>query len=144
MDTQRLRLIARELMDENGLQDWKFKLDRSKRRFGCCFYHEKTISISEELARLNEEKIVIDTVLHEIAHALAPANSGHNDIWKALASLLGASPELTKPEPKITATCVPCNKVFKYYRRPRASTIRGGRCPYCFSTNLEWQGLQRA
>ena len=41
---------------------------------------------------------VTDTILHEIAHALAGPGAGHGPAWKATASRLGATPKSCAPE----------------------------------------------
>jgi predicted SprT family Zn-dependent metalloprotease len=41
----------------------------------------------------------IDTVLHEIAHMLAPAGHGHGRRWKRIAKRLGAEPKAYKDLP---------------------------------------------
>ena len=70
---QRIEL-AEELMREHRVpREWSFGFDRSKVRFGKCDYRRKRISLSSHLVDLNDEYSVRDTILHEIAHALAPA-----------------------------------------------------------------------
>jgi hypothetical protein len=83
---------------EHGLTDsgWTGGLDRAARRFGVCRGKQKRITLSLALVRLNEEDEVRDTVLHEIAHALAleefGVNCGHDDRWKAICVRIGARP----------------------------------------------------
>jgi predicted SprT family Zn-dependent metalloprotease len=78
-------------MNDYGLiaEGWTFKFDRAKRRFGCCHHSTKTISLSEPLVELNEPYRVINTILHEIAHALVGTENGHNAVWKAKAVSIG-------------------------------------------------------
>jgi len=87
-DTQRL---ARELMDRHGLADWTFRFDHARRRFGCCRVRQKLITLSRSLTLLNSDKQVLDTILHEIAHALTPGD-GHGQKWKATCLQIGAKP----------------------------------------------------
>lgn len=84
--------LANELMTQHGLQEWTFVWDRAKRRFGQCRYVEKQISLSRPLVALNSETQVRDTILHEIAHALAGAGHGHSKHWKEVAASIGAEP----------------------------------------------------
>lgn len=72
---------------------WRFELDRSVRRFGICRYTTRTISVSGPLSALNDLPTVKDTVLHEVAHALAGNTAGHGPKWKATAVRIGAKPE---------------------------------------------------
>ena len=39
-----------------------------------------------------------DTILHEIAHAIAGANAGHGPVWKAVAKRIGAAPRARAEE----------------------------------------------
>lgn len=86
-------------MTEHGLaaRGWTGLLDNAERRFGVCRPSRKEISISRTLAALNPEEEVLDTILHEIAHALATIetgeNCGHDERWKAICRRIGARPE---------------------------------------------------
>ena len=73
MDPAHAQQLAHDLMRLHNLPpEWSFKLDRSKVCFGKCYYSKKQISLSRYLVELNDEEEVRDTILHEIAHALAP------------------------------------------------------------------------
>jgi predicted SprT family Zn-dependent metalloprotease len=85
--------LADELLAEHGLHDWRVELDRAKRRAGICRYSDRTIGLSAPLTRLHSEAEVRDTVLHEIAHALAGPRAGHGPRWKAVARRIGCSGE---------------------------------------------------
>lgn len=101
--TDKLERWAREQMDKWGLTDWKFQWDRGVMRFGYCSYTKKTISVSLVLTNKqpNDDQFR-DTVLHEIAHALAP-HCGHNYIWKNTCIKVGANPERLIEENEIEA-----------------------------------------
>lgn len=85
--------FARHMMDAYGLYDWQFKFDTATKRFGVCKYTERTISMSRRLVQANTEAQCVDTVLHEIAHALVGYGHRHGPVWKAKATELGARPE---------------------------------------------------
>lgn len=70
---------------------WKFAFDRAKTRYGCCKYSKKTITLSKVLVPHMEEKDVIDTILHEIAHAIVGAEHGHDEVWRAKAIEIGCN-----------------------------------------------------
>jgi hypothetical protein len=72
-DAQTLLL---EKMVEHGLVNlgWKVNWDDAKKRFGYCSVSKKVISLSRPLTEANPESEVLDTILHEIAHALAFSN----------------------------------------------------------------------
>lgn len=68
-----IEAYARLKLDEYGLHDWQFGWDRARRRLGVCRLQEKSITLSIHFVRANLEAPheIQDTVLHEIAHALA-------------------------------------------------------------------------
>ena len=74
--------LARTLMDYHCLGTWVFRFDRAIRRFGCCNWTTRTISLSAVLTRSNTDEQIRDTILHEIAHALAGPRAGHGKLWK--------------------------------------------------------------
>lgn len=73
--------------------NWILAFDRNKSAAGRCFYNKRKISISMDY--LNSihvtEHDVYDTLLHEFAHAIAGAASGHGPIWVHVAKILGCS-----------------------------------------------------
>lgn len=119
--------IARKLMDEYLLQDWIIAESHAKRRFGCCWYKSKKITISRPLTELNNENHVRDVILHEIAHALAGPDAKHGPKWRAIAARIGATPspyyskEVIKPEKCWHGFCPTCKKVVA--RRDRKPTL---------------------
>lgn len=86
---------AAGLMEKHGLHKWTFRFDDSTRRAGCCNYCDRTISIAFELARNGTDDDIRDTILHEIAHALAGRKHNHDAVWKAKAKEIGCSGERT-------------------------------------------------
>ncbi|MDH2414740.1 SprT-like domain-containing protein [Nocardioides sp. CER19] len=98
MDLARARELAHVLMDEHGLVGWRFELDRAKRRAGVCRHGQKVIGLSAPITRLHPEAEVRDTLLHEIAHALAGPRAGHGPAWVATARRIGCSGERCVPE----------------------------------------------
>lgn len=78
---------------------WTGALDTAHRRFGSCSPRTKRITLSRHLATINTDEETLDTVLHEIAHALAwiehDDDCGHDERWQAIAARIGARPERT-------------------------------------------------
>jgi hypothetical protein len=97
--------------------------------FSCspCKYRTKRIEIAEYYARNSSPESVLDTLLHEIAHAIAGPKAGHGPVWKAVAIRLGATPRACDNSPETVvkpgdwqATCPACKKVFHRYKRPKS------------------------
>lgn len=130
--------LAVNLMSQNGLTGWSFEFSRAKRLFGYCHWDKKTISLSRYLVDLNEESEVRTTILHEIAHALAPRNEGHGNLWAATCVKLGIAPvrcydsaegsrNVVVPEPRFYYGCSNCNARIGRFKRSR----RGVACSAC-------------
>ena len=83
--------LAEALLREHGLTEWRFRFDHARRRFGSCRPTHKLITLSRPLTLLNSLEQVRDTILHEIAHALAP-DDGHGPRWRAACRRVGARP----------------------------------------------------
>jgi hypothetical protein len=133
MDARVLEEIARREMAAHSLGGWTFHLTAAKRQLGACKYRLKRIEISEYHARHNPDETVLDTLRHEIAHALAGPAAKHGPAWKAIALRLGASPRAcdvstdTIVSPGVwQATCPSCRKTHHRYRTPKV--LDGFRC----------------
>jgi hypothetical protein len=85
------KTLAIMLMGQYHLEDWKFEFDYHNTRFGLCNYRTKTISMSRFLTYMNDVSVVQDTILHEIAHALAPY-TGHGPRWRQVCRAIGCKP----------------------------------------------------
>ena len=84
--------MARGLMDEHGLGEWTFAFLEAERRLGDCHFQDRVIRLGRAHALDASDAEVRDTVLHEIAHALAGAEARHGPEWKATARRIGATP----------------------------------------------------
>ena len=123
---------AIRLMDEHGLEDWRFKFCNGKQLHGKANLTQKIISISRIHATYEQDKNAInDTILHEIAHAIDFKNRGysnHDYQWKQIARKIGCVPSsrgygkstipFTKKQmSKFIGICPCCCKT--YYRNRR-------------------------
>lgn len=90
---------ARQIMSQHGLiqRGWTFKINnRFTRRLGCCTYSKKLIELAGDHIRCDSYDCILDTLLHEIAHALVGAGEGHNKVWQNMAIRIGAKPTSKK------------------------------------------------
>lgn len=106
---------------------WQFVWSNNVSKLGKCSYRRKSIYLSRLWAVQLPEHEAQDTILHEIAHALAPGD-GHGRIWKQKCILVGANPsrlydgdvkrsDIKTPLYQMIDTTT--GKVVKsYYRRP--------------------------
>ncbi len=142
MELAAARRLARDLMHRHGVGDWGFAFDRAKRRLGSCRYAQRTLTLSAPLTRLNDEAVVRDTILHEIAHARTPG-AAHGPRWRAEARRLGAAPrpcvaagEVSVPPAPYALVCDGCGARLPRYRRPRRRFV----CRSCFQQHQRGLG----
>ena len=98
MNLESAEKLARFHMDHHGLflEDWEFKFDGASRRFGQCtqyFAGGGVISLSTRLTAVNTCKRVLETILHELAHALVGWGHKHDYVWRAKCRELGIKDE---------------------------------------------------
>lgn len=142
--------FANEVLAEHGLTEkgWKVKLDQAKRRLGVCKYRTKTIGLSEPYLRANNEAVALDTILHEVAHALAGPAARHGWEWKQWAVKLGARPKacaaatgLVQPKGRYQLVCTGCQTETQRHQLTAAlrRNVKHGflRCRRCRSTRFE-------
>jgi predicted SprT family Zn-dependent metalloprotease len=83
---------AERLLFKHGLKElgWMVVFDNTKIRGGECRYAQKEIGVSAHLFAKWSYDHAMQTVLHEIAHALTPGHK-HDKVWKEKAIELGHS-----------------------------------------------------
>lgn len=136
MDLKQLEETATERFTKHGLVGWSFRLANTKRRLGVCKHRSKRIEISEYYAAHNSDESVLDTLLHEIAHAIAGPQAGHGPAWKEVAIRLGATPRACDDSPDTVVepgdwqtTCTACNRTHHRYKRPKSLSGYRCKCP---------------
>ena len=88
-DLHRVRHWAEALIATHLDETWSFGFDNAKRRAGLCDYTRKRITVSRYLSARYDDDTNHQTLLHEVAHALAGADAAHGPRWKAVARELG-------------------------------------------------------
>lgn len=147
--------LAEHLCKREGVKA-KITIDAvSKNAGGDCKYssldmvnkYNIRIRLSKWLVEANTDDIVLNIILHEIAHAIAPVGAGHNAAWRSVCKQLGMThisrfvEEGIKGSPahKWHGVCPICSMVFK--RRRLTKHMRSGYCTCSkasASTPLMW------
>jgi len=107
---------------------WRFEIDHARKRAGVCRHGPKVISLSKHYIEHNEVVDIRDTILHEIAHALAGPGHGHDKYWMEVCVRIGARPvrcydssKIVMPKGNIQVTCQGCNLVFYRHRQKKGN-----------------------
>lgn len=129
--------LAVSLMKQHGIWEsgWRFKFNNHLRSFGVCSYGDKTIQLSKRITELNDIDEVKDTILHEIAHAIAGFKAHHGHTWKMVCIHIGAKPErcydsddIKTPELKYFAVCGGCGEIYEKARIKLKEVKRACKC----------------
>ncbi|ALA45108.1 hypothetical protein ADS69_00003 [Enterobacter phage phiEap-3] len=94
---------ARTMMEKHGLisNGWTFRINgRITKTLGRCSYAKKLIELSGRHVAEDIYEDILDTLLHEIAHALVGRGYEHGKVWQAMALRLGAKPSPSKTTTK--------------------------------------------
>src|SRR5262249_48938208 len=122
MDPLAAQSLANTMLQQHSLPGWRFTWNRRKRSLGLCRYREKTIQLSIYFVRDNGLEAVRETILHEIAHALAGEDAGHGPLWKSVCRRIGCKPErcdngsAIMPKGRWNAQCPACGKTYSRHR----------------------------
>ncbi len=139
-------------MRQHGLiaAGWVFAWGHGKRRLGAAEVRRprrlcrqrptviRTIRLSRHLVTLNDEPVVRDIILHEIAHALAGLEHGHNATWRQVCRDIGATPrrlagdEVRLAPARYELWCDMCRQVIgDRHRRVSPSRLAAAYCRAC-------------
>jgi hypothetical protein len=99
LDQHKTLELGRRLLDRHGLTDWRLHivdlshaslfspdgiLDSGK---GHCDSARRVIYLDYRL----KQRAALQTILHEIAHALVPEDNGHGERWQSKALEIGCT-----------------------------------------------------
>jgi predicted SprT family Zn-dependent metalloprotease len=148
MDIIKAKEIALKKIKENNV-DANFVFTKAKRVLGVCMFKRKflfkdgastgyiTIGLSREFVENNNECVVTDVILHEIAHAIAGHHHKHDIFWRAIAKKIGCvfmDKEIISSAKKYKVVCPNCKKIIgTYLVRPRRD-LSNYRCNLCKQT----------
>jgi len=93
MDRMKATTLCRNTLNQYGLTDWGVgtTTDPKHSFLGICMGKDKKIILNAFHIDIHPDSEVIDTIMHEVAHAIVGTINGHNEVWQAKAKELGAS-----------------------------------------------------
>ncbi len=120
MKIEKVREIALDMMKKQKLRGWKIEFNNAIHGIGTCHFYDKVIKFSRKHCELASDTDVLDTIAHEVAHAVVGYNKGniHCDLWKAKCIELGGTGKVqwddnnTIPH-KYKSVCKYCNTIYK-------------------------------
>lgn len=133
--------MMRELLAAHGLVEWKAALSHSHGALGYCHRRKMTVYVNAHHVEHDPFSDVIDTIRHEVAHALTPRDApAHGFEWQMIAARLGATPKPCMDHASLmpkrwTATC-PCGKTHTK-NRIRRDMLNRYVCRFC-KARLVW------
>jgi predicted SprT family Zn-dependent metalloprotease len=157
MDPRDAQRLAAQLMHDNGLSGrvgfgWmarasltfgRYTVRKVRDDLGNLKVASETIQLSKALVQSNSEARVRETILHEIAHALAGIDAGHGPLWAGACLRLGIQPRQCgamgiDTEPPLTGWHAHCAQCGHHYHAARLPTrrISCGRCSQGFREDL--------
>lgn len=118
MDLKKAQTMMLDMMKHHNLVGWSFKFDKAVTRLGLCSHRQQRLFLSIHATSVNSEEVVLNTILHEIAHALVGSMHGHDDTWRNKAISIGCNGErcstiAVKAPIKYTISCNSCNSTIK-------------------------------
>lgn len=132
-------LVKHELFDKG----WRFKLTRAHLILGTCNYTNKFIGISRYHIQYGTDEEILDTIRHEIAHALVGPGYGHGLIFQAMTRKLGTTSaskkKVTQSSPRQWEMICSCCG-FTIARRHRRMSIRKLRRKFHVACGLKSEG----
>lgn len=157
MTREEVTTLAMTLMTQHGLtaKGWTFSFNTNKRRLGVCKFGTVMVNrftrdwmLVDPVKRIelsvhtlhNSHESIQDTILHEIAHALAGPLAKHGPEWKRIARSIGCTAmrcgTFAKPaDAPYVGFCFTCNdNIAQMYRRPTGYH----RCRNC-GQRIEWR-----
>ncbi|GGA73062.1 hypothetical protein GCM10011490_24850 [Pseudoclavibacter endophyticus] len=133
-DLAEVERLAIMLMRQHLPAGWSFAFDRAKKRAGACDHTKRRITLSRYLAAKHPIDAMQQTMLHEIAHAVAGPRAAHGPDWRTTARRLGYTGGTTHTLEVATEYArwighCPHGHEFVRFRRPAAGRARScGRC----------------
>lgn len=145
MDRNTASKLLHAELDKHSLNDWGIRLtsDPNQPFLGLCSHKDKCIIINAHHVDIHPDAEIINTIKHEVAHAIVGSRHGHDAIWANKAKEIGCDntlpcSHLSLPEHVIDAIRsgatieVTVEEETHVIRRPKFQVTRlQEKCPQC-------------
>lgn len=130
---------AEEFLKKHKLDDWRFAFSLTSKIGGQCWHNRHVVTISVTYCQKATKAEIINTLLHEIAHALAGYGNGHNHVWQRIARSIGCNANRCHSVQHTPAKWVgECGCIGYLWKRQRMTKLaRTGTCSSCNQT-IKW------
>ena len=93
MERSQAARMMRDELNAYGLTDWSVRLNQNadSHFLGLCSYKDKCIILSAHHIDIHPDPDVVNTIKHELAHALVGPNHGHDEVWAQKAREVGCT-----------------------------------------------------
>ncbi len=135
-------------MEMHGLTGWSFQFDDASSRAGQCQYGIRVISMARQYCLEVSEDEWVDTLLHEIAHAIVGPGHWHDEVWERKARELGCTAErchsVAFATPNHIISCPKCGWAGQRIKRTRGLIYRQCRSAVLYEpiSNKRWAEAQ--
>ena len=120
---------------------WRFGFETTASRAAVCRHRDKTIAMAVSYALRAPWHKIVDTLLHEIAHAIVGPAHRHDRVWKAKARDIGCTAQrCTSLQHTVggwLGRCGTCNRTWTRHRLTAKMRTRAI-CPRC-RTRIAWR-----
>jgi len=150
MDRLRASELCKAELKKHGLTEWGVRLttDANQPFLGMCVHRDKVIILNAHHIDIHPDLEVVDTIKHEVAHALTPGHA-HDEVWAAKAREIGCTntlpcSHLSFPDHVIDAIRsgatieMTVEEEVHVIRRPKYTVTRlQDKCPHCGKVAVE-------
>lgn len=120
--------LTRTLLRKQGVNDFIIGFNTNRTRLGVCKHHKRTIEYSELIFKHLERDEIVQTIIHEVAHAAVGPGFGHGPIWQRKYAAMGGTRGRTANLPqevrhaisKYVIHCAVTGDIIAYRNRRRA------------------------
>lgn len=110
---QKAILRGAQLLVDNGLGDWKIKLNNKRTALAETWHKEKTIAYSQRFIMIADEDQFVGVTLHEATHALLGVGHGHDGVFARMCTKISPTDVYARravdiPLGKYILTCPEC------------------------------------